>query len=124
MIVSIPLAKIYAGIGCALATGISMVIGNIIIINIYYYKKIHINILRFWLEILKLSIPVLISLGITLAINQIVSLTGIIDVLFTRILFTIIFIPLIWLLGMNNSEKELFMGAFKMIRRNLRRVTV
>ena len=123
MIVSIPLAKIYGRIGCALATGISMGIGNIIIINIYYYKKIHINIPRFWLEILKLSIPILISVGITLAINKIVSLNGIIDVLFTGILFTIIFIPLMWLLGMNNSEK-IFIGAFKMIRRKLRRVTV
>lgn len=124
VIASIPLAKIYGGIGCALATGISMVVGNIIIINIYYYKKIHINIPKFWLEISKLSIPVVISLGIMLAINKIVSLNGIIDVLFTGMTFTLIFVPLMWLLGMNNSEKELFIGPIKMIGRKLRRVTV
>ncbi len=124
VITSIPLAKMYGGVGCALATGISMVIGNIIIINIYYYKKIHINIPKFWLEISKLSIPVVISLGIMLAINKIVSLNGIIDVLFTGMTFTVIFVPLMWLLGMNNSEKELFIGPIKMIGRKLRRVTV
>ena len=91
------------------------------IINIYYYKKIHINIPKFWLEISKLSIPVVISFGIVLAINKIVSLNGIIDVLFTGILFTIIFIPLMWLLGMNNSEKELFMGPLKLMGRKVKK---
>ena len=121
VIASIPLAKIYGGLGCALATGISMVVGNIIIINIYYYKKIHINIPKFWLEISKLSIPVMISLGIMSAINKIVSLGGVLDILFTGIVFTIIFVPLMWLLGMNNSEKELFIGPVKVIERKLRR---
>lgn len=124
VIVSIPLAKMYGGIGCALATGISMVIGNIIIINIYYYKKIHINIPKFWLEISKLSIPVMISIGIMLVVKKLIPLSGVINVLFTGIVFTIIFVPLMWLLGMNDSEKELFIGPIKMIGRKLRRRTV
>ena len=124
VIISIPLAKIYGGIGCALATAISMVIGNIIIINIYYYKKIHIDIPKFWLEISKLSIPVVISLGIVLVVNKLIPLSGAINVLFTGIVFTIIFVPLMWLLGMNNSEKELFIAPIKMTCTKLRRGTV
>ncbi|MTP79568.1 oligosaccharide flippase family protein [Turicibacter sanguinis] len=124
VMVSIPLAKMYSGVGCALATGISMVIGNIIIINIYYYKRIHINIPKFWIEILKLSIPVLFSLGVTIFINRMIELEGILNILFTGSLFTILFIPLMWILGMNKSEKELFMGPVKVIRRKLGRVTV
>lgn len=121
VIASIPLAKMYDGIGCALATGISMVIGNIIIINIYYYKKIHINIPKFWLEISKLSIPVLLSVAIMLVVNKLIPLSGVINILFTGIGFTIIFVSLMCLLGMNNSEKELFIGPIKMIGRKLRR---
>lgn len=121
VLISIPLAKVYGGVGCALATGISMVIGNIIIINIYYYKKIHINIPKFWLEISRLSVPVVISFGIVLLINKLIPLSGVINILFTGIVFTIVFVPLMWLLGMNNSEKELFIGPVKVIERKLRR---
>ncbi len=121
---SIPLAKIYGGVGCALATGISMIIGNIIIINIYYYKKIHIDIPKFWLEIAKLSIPLLISLGIMLVVNKLIPLSGMMNIFFTGTFFTIIFVSLMWLLGMNNSEKELFTVPVKMIFRKLRRETI
>ncbi len=117
IIASIPLAKIYGGVGCALATGISMIIGNIIIINIYYYKKIHIDIPRFWLEIAKLSIPVLLSIGGVFLINKFNSLSGVINILVTGTIFTIIFAPLMWLLGMNSSEKQLFIAPIKTIRK-------
>lgn len=124
VLISIPLAKVYGGVGCALATGISMVIGNIIIINIYYYKKIHINIPKFWLEISRLSVPVVISFGIVLLINKLIPLSGVINILFTGIVFTIVFVPLMWLLGMNTSEKELFIGPFKVIKRKFGRECV
>lgn len=122
VMISIPLAKIYGGIGCALATGISMIIGNIIIINIYYYKKLCINIPKFWIEISKLSIPVLLSIGIMLLVNKLIPLSGVINVLFTGSVFTIIFVSLMWLLGMNNSEKELFIGPIKMVGRKVEEV--
>ncbi|WP_300855699.1 lipopolysaccharide biosynthesis protein [uncultured Clostridium sp.] len=122
IIASIPLAKIYGGVGCALATGISMIIGNIIIINIYYYKKIHIDIPRFWLEIAKLSIPVLLSIGGVFLINKFNPLSGVINILVTGTIFTIIFAPLMWLLGMNSSEKQLFIAPIKTIRKNRREV--
>lgn len=124
VLVSIPLAKIYGGVGCSLATGISMIIGNIIIINIYYYKKVHIDIPKFWLEITKLSIPVLLSVGGGLLIDKLNPFSGIINISVTGIIFTIFFIPLMWLLGMDNSEKELFIVPIKMIFKKLGRGTI
>lgn len=124
VIISIPLAKTYGGTGCALATGISMIIGNIILINIYYYKKIHINIPQFWLEISKLSIPVLLSLGLTLVITKRLVVDGILGVVVTGSIFTVLFIPFMWIVGMNKSEKELFMGPIKVIGRSLGRGTM
>lgn len=52
----------YGIVGAAAATCLAYVIGNILIINWYYYKKIGINIPLFWTNILKMS-PVMIVMG-------------------------------------------------------------
>ena len=61
VITSIILVKNYGAIGCAVATGISFAVGNVIIINIYYWKRVDINIPLFWKNILKMSIPIVIN---------------------------------------------------------------
>lgn len=45
--ISIPLSNYYGGIGAAIGTAISLIIGNIIIMNIYYHYKVHLNIIKF-----------------------------------------------------------------------------
>lgn len=54
VILSIPLAKKYGAIGSALGTAIIISIQNIFIMNIYYQKKVGLDIKRFWAEILKM----------------------------------------------------------------------
>ena len=50
---SIPLAKVFGAVGAAFGTAITVIIGNVLIINWYYHKKVGINIKYFWQEILK-----------------------------------------------------------------------
>ena len=45
---SIPLSKYYGGIGAAIGTAFSLILGQGVILNIYYQKKVGINILEFW----------------------------------------------------------------------------
>ncbi|MHC1749579.1 MAG: oligosaccharide flippase family protein [Cellulosilyticaceae bacterium] len=116
---SIPLAKIWGGIGCALATGISLTIGNIIIINIYYWKRINLDIPRFWLNICKMSVPVVIALGIGIGANYCFKMTGFMKIITTGSLFTLVYIPLMWFLGMNIYERKLFLGPIKAVGRKL-----
>ena len=52
----------YGIIGAAMATCIAYVIGNILIINWYYYKKIGIDIPLFWKNILRMC-PVMLLMG-------------------------------------------------------------
>lgn len=54
--ISIPLSIKYGGIGCAAGTTIALVVGQILIMNIYYYKKVYLDIPKFWREIFKMSI--------------------------------------------------------------------
>ena len=60
---SVFLVRYYGGIGCALSTAFALCIGQILIMNIYYFKKVNIDIPAFWREIGKMSVvPILIGI--------------------------------------------------------------
>lgn len=113
--ISIPLAKLYGGIGTAIGTAISLVIGQIIIMNIYYYKKIHIDIPMFWEEILKITIPVIIALAIGLGLNKLLVANNYFKLLIKIVIYTSIYALLVWKLTMNDYEKQVFLQPIKKI---------
>ena len=119
VIASIPMAKIYGGIGAAVCTSISMIIGNVIIINIYYYKRIHLDILNFWKNIIKMSIPVVISLIIGKLILSSIAMSGYLGLFIKGLMFTIIFFVFMWTMGMNNYEKEMFLEPIAKARNKI-----
>ena len=107
VIASIPLAKAFGGVGAALASGIAIIIGNIIIINIYYYKKIKIDIPKFWKSIMFMTVPVVISLCLGFLLSNFISIGGYIGIAIKGIIFSIIFLILMWIIGMNKYERDL-----------------
>lgn len=112
IIISIPLAKMYEGIGAAIGTAISLLVGNGIIINIYYYKKIGINILKFWKEIIKMTIPMSIPIILVLILTNTVKLNGIISILIYGVVYTICYCIVSYLLIMNKYEKNFINNLF------------
>ena len=52
---TIPLSKLYGGIGAAIGSSIALLLGNIIIMNIYYYKRVHIDIITYWKNFAKIA---------------------------------------------------------------------
>ena len=116
--ISIPLAKEYGGIGCALATGLALTAGQIVVMNIYYRRCIHLDIPKFWKEIGKMSIiPIILgSSGIILL--RYFELSNVYSLLLGITLFSTIYIPLFWKKSMNNSERQLFLQpAIKLVNR-------
>ena len=111
----IAILKIYCGIGTAIGTAISLIIGQIIIMNIYYYKKIHIDIPRFWKEILKMTIPVVIAFIIGIGLNRILMANNYFILLIKIIIYTCVYTFLVWKLGMNDYEKGVFLQPAKKI---------
>lgn len=107
LIFSIPMAKMLGGIGAAICTSVAMIIGNIIIMNIYYYKKLNIDVPSFWMEIVKISIPVVLSLVLGLFFENLINLTGFSQVFINGVIFSIIFFSLMWNYGLNEDEKNL-----------------
>lgn len=101
--------------GAALMTGIATMIGNGLILNWYYAKRIGLDIRRFWIETGKIFV-------IPLFMDIIVFLFGIvinwykIEVMVCGIVvYTIIYIKVSWKYIANEYEKELFLGPLRKI---------
>jgi len=114
--ISIPLAKMYGGVGSAIGTSIALILGNIIAMNFYYYKKININIPNFWKQIFIMTIPVVITFVFSFFINSFIGGNGYSSIFIKVFIFTIVYIPLMWFMGMNKYEKELFASPIKKIK--------
>lgn len=120
---SIPLAKKYGGIGCAMGTSLALIAGNIISINIYYYKRIHINIPQFWMEIFKMSFPISIVFVLGILLNYIHPQDRILSLGIKIILFTLFYIILLWWKGLNQFERNLFGNPIKRILLRAREIS-
>ena len=113
IILSIPLVKIYNGIGAAIGTSISLIIGNIIIINIYYQKTIGINVLKFWRQILKMTVFFMLPISIVLIIMRFIKLSGFIYLIVFISLYIIIYCIVSYFFVMNDYEKFIVNKIFK-----------
>ncbi|PGQ16692.1 hypothetical protein COA05_28125 [Bacillus thuringiensis] len=117
IVFSIPLAIYYGGIGTAVATSTSYLIGNGLIMNIYYYKKVKLNIIKFWKEMIKISIPLVITCILGIFINEINFNSQILSFLIKLMLYVVTYILVMWALGLNKYEKELILVPLKKLRR-------
>lgn len=106
-LISIPLIMNYHAFGAALGTAFSLLLGNIIFMNIYYHKKLGINILHFWHSILEMLMPTIISCLCGIFINYIIIDGRWIFLIIKMILFSIIYFILFWICGFNEYEKSI-----------------
>lgn len=114
---SILLAKPYGVYGCAFATSLALLIGQVIIMNIYYHYKQSLNMLKFWKEIIKMSIVpmVLVTIGLFITNSPLFYTISLTKFLAVGLLFTIIYGVTFWLFSMNKYEKKLIVQPFKKI---------
>lgn len=58
---SVLFCKMYGVTGAAISTAISITIGNGLIMNVYYFKKLNLNILLFWKSITSIFVPLFVT---------------------------------------------------------------
>ena len=113
---AIPLAQMYGGIGCAIATSAALTLGQGIVMNIYYQRNIKINIIRFWGEIIKMSIvPAIIVLLSHFAMKHYFTVDSFYSLLGLIALFGVVYLIPFWLLSLNKSERDLVLVPLKKI---------
>lgn len=119
ILISIPLSKVYGGIGAAIGTATSLIVGQGFIINIYYHKKIHIDIISFWKEILKMSIPIFAVAILGFICNYYLVTNSIILFATKIIIYTMIYFIVVWKFAMNDYEKDIIRLPLKKIKGKL-----
>lgn len=105
---SILFVQWWGAVGAAIGTAIAFFIGNILIINIYYWKVVKIDIPGFWKNIILMSFPFAISLLLGLIVNEFVLANSWLLFFIKIALFTVGFLLLMWSTAMNRYEKNLF----------------
>ncbi len=109
------LLHIWGVVGAALMTGIAVLIGNGIVLNWYYWKKIGLDIPRFWKEIGQVFILPFFMTVVFMTAGFIINWDNIWALAIGIIIYGIIFTILSGLLVMNDYEKELFLSPLKNI---------
>ncbi|MFR8146226.1 MAG: oligosaccharide flippase family protein [Clostridia bacterium] len=117
--ISIPLAKNYGGIGTAVGTAISIILGDVILLDIYYYKKIHLDIPKFWKEIIKITITIVIVMLLGIGITKIIQITTIPMLIIQILIYTILYITVIWKFAMNSYEKKLILSPILKLKEKM-----
>ncbi len=121
--ITIPLVKAFGGVGAALGTAIALIIGNVLIMNWYYHKRVGLNMLIFWKEIGRILPALLIPIMSGLLIHYYVDLSVVWMMALAGAAFVLLFVASIWRWGMNAGEKELFAKPLQSVlaRAGLRR---
>ncbi len=117
--ISYLLIKQWGVIGAAIGTAISMIACNGIFMNIYYHKKIGLDIKAFWKEIFKFTPIIFFSVIMGVALKFLLPQNNFLWLFFTIIIYTALYGALMLLWGMNDSEKMLIINPMKKVVKKL-----
>ena len=106
-------AKMWGGIGCAVAISGALFIGQGVIMNIYYKVRQGIDIKKFWKEIAKMNIvPLIMSACFMYAIYD-APIDSWLKLALWMGLYTIMYIAVLYKFSMNKYERNLFTEPIK-----------
>ena len=112
---SIPLVQLFGEIGAALGTCLTMVLGNIILMNWYYQVKIKMDMKYFWKQISMLMPCVIVTVLLSLGLSKILVVNSIIHFLIIGIFYVCVYVMCLFTFGMNTYEKNLIRGPINKI---------
>lgn len=115
LISSIYLCQIYGPIGSAIGTFASLILANGIIMNIYYHKRCGIDIIKFWTNILRVSIGLVAPIVCGIFLKNYIKTDNMIELIGVILIYSCIYIISMWLVGMDESERDLIAKPIKAI---------
>lgn len=109
---SVVLAKIYGGLGCAISTAVALLISTGLIMNRYYHKRIGIDIPLFWKNITHMMPSAFILIILVEVFQMNISLEySWLYFAIKVVIYTLIYMILMYFIGMNGYEKNLCRSA-------------
>lgn len=112
----IVLTRYFGGIGCAMGVSGALVVGQILIMNVYYQRRQDLDIKTFWKEISKMSIiPIVLIFSSMLVIRHFFALDSWGKLILGIAAFSLVYIPLFFRFSMTDVERNLFISMFHKI---------
>lgn len=113
LVLQIVFAKLWGGIGCAIAVSLVLILGQGIIMNFYYYKVQGIDVVSFWKQILNMAlIPLLLSI-VAAFILVLIPINSFMELLVSIVAFALSYFILSWKFAMNDFERTLIKSFIK-----------
>ncbi len=115
VVISIKLCQLYGAIGSAVGTAISLVLGNGIIMNIYYNQCCNVDVICFWKNILRVSVGLILPVVCGVFMRAYIDFSNIGFYMISIVLYVIVYAASMWLFGMNEYEKTIVKNPMKKV---------
>lgn len=122
IVVSIIFCKFYGIIGVTLGTAFANIVGCFVIMNIYYHKKIGLNIIKFWKSIFRASLGLIVPAIVGILTMCFIKFNNALIYLSFVVVYSIIYLTSIYFLGMNSEEKIFVRKVFCKIKNIVKRM--
>lgn len=121
LILTIYLCQLYGAVGAAFGTAVSLVLANGIIMNLYYYKALHMDIPGFWKAILRQLLGMLPAFAVGAMIKHYAPTENVLSMFAFIIIYSVCYVVCVWFLSMNEYEKSLVLSPIrKMNKRKIK----
>lgn len=108
VVITIPLSQRWSGIGAALATMICMFFGTVVFMNYYYWKRVGLDIPKFWKSIASILPGFVLPVVTGIIINHFFVLNNYYKIILAALVISFSFLISVWSVSMNEYEKDLF----------------
>ena len=115
VLLTVLMVNLFSYVGAAVSTAIAMVVGNIIILNIYYQRVIGLNIKRMFLSIFKGIFPCLLTAFVIGYFITFIPGSSWMIFMVRALVFMAAYGVLLYKFGMNKIEKALISGTVRKI---------
>lgn len=97
-------------LGAAIGTGIAFLIGDVVVMNVVFKKNIGISLLNFYKGLFKGIVPCLILTTLCGFLFSLIDITGWLGLITNISFMCIIYVILMYFIGLNSSEKNILRG--------------
>lgn len=120
-LISIPLCIAWKGLGAAVGTLIACFLGGVLLMNWYFYRRVGLDIPRFWKRISQLLPSMGPPLLAAVAISLWAPVHGYLGVVLWGAIFVCVYAFFLWFFGMNRYERDMVSGPVQRILGRFRR---
>lgn len=118
--ISIPLAKKLGALGATIGTSLSLILGQIIIMNIYYKKAVGIEIGRFFKEVFSGLLPAALLTLLAGMLTWLLPSSSLPSLFLKMAIVVVIYCTAQWFIGMNGYEKDLIVSGTSVVKKQIR----